>query len=103
MATSELIIGAVKGALVILFFLILMFGFYKILSMLGVLKLFKMFKKEKEINEEVYIKVGLLIEEGGLNSVAEYISKFPKPLQDEYIQAYLDIREVQNNGATNKK
>lgn len=81
----------------ILFFILGWIGyiFYWILKKTYLLKFIKKKLFKKKVSNEVYVYVAQHLQQGKeFDDLAQYISKFPKPIQDQYIQAYLEIKEL---------
>lgn len=79
-------------------------GLFLALAICGGLYLMKMFgltrlfKRKPKIPEEVYEQVALWIQEGfTFTQIAEKISKFNKKTQEKYINAYLEVKKLQES------
>ena len=94
---TDILIPIIKGAFGIFFVLWMIFFFYLILKFTGMLKLIKdIFKRDKKISDEIYEYVAVAISEGEtLSDVAQYSSKFSKKTQNQYIDAYLEVKKME--------
>ena len=94
MAINDIIIPIVWGAVIMGIIAWFLFMFYWILKVTGLLKLIgKLYHKKP--SEEIYVEVAKQLKENkSFEDFAVYISKFPKKIQNKYIEAYLEIREL---------
>ena len=89
---QDIVISVIKGAVTLFIIGLVCYGIYWILKSFGVLKIFK---KKIKPSDEVYIDVAKRLVKGEtFEQIAVSFSKFSKPTQDAYIQAYLEIKEL---------
>lgn len=92
----KIILPVVKGVVFFGVLAIIFYGFYRLLKLIG---FFRIFKRKVKVSQEVYVDVADQIEQGArFRDIAEYFSKFPKRIQNQYIQAYYEIKSLKGGG-----
>jgi len=92
MTLTDVILPVVSGVVFVVVLLVILYGAYFILKLLGITKLFK---KKPKISDEVYIEVIKKIRNNEtFDEIMEKTSKYPLRRQQEYLDAYLKVKNL---------
>jgi len=102
MAVTEYIIPILYGGVAIFLIFWVFFVLYWVLNAVGILKLLKKTFQSK-IPDEIYLDITEKMVNGKtFKEIFQLINKEPKAVQDQYIQAYIEVMKIQIEGGKTK-
>lgn len=92
MTLTDTVTPIIKGVIVVFLLCLIGYLIYWVIKHLG---LGKMFKKKEKIDETIYQEVADSLARGEtFNEIAELFNNKPLPIQQKYVQAYLELRQL---------
>ena len=91
---TQILIPIFKGVIFFIFVGFVLYGLFSLLKLIGI---FKLFSGKRKIPDYVYVEISNHIADGkSYDDLLQYLTRFPKWKQEQYIYAYDEMMEVDN-------